>query len=417
MKAISRQFTLLIWAFFLLCCCVVLPTLICLADTQTHEQQINDFCERVLNTAKINRESIRTWKGNLSVKLEFFDPKTQKSTGKLQAKIDFAIDVVKNMQISVAKIIDDKRIEDDSVFRERPRRIIGFLFRDNLTYAFDGVDPKGPIINPANVLGSPTAAYADSSKPYVKVDKSISPANLLGSVRIIPGMEHPVVHHFPSPEFHDPFYGLSLGKEAWLNINSLVKLLKKGTFSYINYDMVILETNNSSGTTILRLLPHVNSGNITTEYEFDKNGLCIREYGAESVKQKVAGRYECILETDYIKINGIWVPNKIRVVLEHAKLCFEYTFNDQVINEPLDDDAFSLKALGVKQGDWVKDLRTDASYPIDDPSLPKHDFDNILNRRDFSMAQIILISFGTILLLSALIRVYLKWRAKRKEVK
>jgi hypothetical protein len=414
MKTISRQFTLVIRTFFLLCCYVVLPTLVCLADAQTHKQQTLDLCERVLNVAKVNRESIRTWKGNLLVELEFFDPKTQKSTGKLHAKIDFAIDVVKNMQISVAKIIDDKRIEIDGVFRERPHRITGFLFRDNLTYAFDGVDPKGPIINPANVLGSPTAARADASKPYVKVDPSISPANLVGNIRIIHGMTHPMEHLFPSPEFHDPFYGLSLGKETQVNIISLVNLLKNGTFSH---DMVTLELNSKSGTTILRLLPNSNSRNILTEYEFDKNGLCIREYGGEVAEKKIAKSYEYILEKNYTQINGVWTPDKIRIVVGHAKWCFEYTFNDQVINEPLGEDDFSLKALGVKQGDWVKDLRTDASYQIDDPSLPKHDFENILNRRDFSMAQIILISFGTILLLAALVRVYLKWRAKRKEVK
>ena len=368
------------------------------------------FSEKIVAITQANTGQIKTWSGEATFEQNLFDPSSGKKLGTIVSQFFFAVDVPHDRRISVSRIISDSRTEDDGIFRNRPKRITGFLVRDGLNYAFEGIDPSGPIYNPDNMPDSPTA---DSTKPYVELDWTVPPGHLAGNVRISVGRPPLLNFNFPNADYLNPFDALSLGQPDSHNVHSIASRELGGASSTSS---VSLLEEPSTGHTNLRITSPTENGTIINEYKFDKNGLCVREFCGVKDAPQVPGRYEVITEKKYERIDDVWVPREIQYSLEHAKWHYKIVVTKQSINKPLDDSFFSLGALGVSQGDTVEDISTGEFYEITDSSLPKRDLEAYLKRRPtiFGLFQYGSMAIGVLL---AMIWFFLKcrqWRARRK---
>jgi hypothetical protein len=131
-------------------------------------------------------------------------------------------------------------------------------------------------------------------------------------------------------------------------------------------------------------------------------------------------------DCQYEKIDTFWIPKKTiserynaveKASVKEYREVIDWTSHQ--INKPIPDSTFTLQNLGVCRGDLLNDKRIDSMVIIsgDEFPPPPHLSSSTAIRKPYWLARLILIGFGTILLLAALVRVYLKWRSKRKEVK
>jgi hypothetical protein len=131
-------------------------------------------------------------------------------------------------------------------------------------------------------------------------------------------------------------------------------------------------------------------------------------------------------DCQYEKIDTFWMPKK--TIYEIYSAVDKNSVNEShevidwtshQINKPVPDSTFTLQNMGVCRGDLLNDKRIGSMTIIsgDEFPPPPHQSSSTAIRKPYWLARLILIGFGIILLLSALVRVYLKRRAKRKEVK
>jgi hypothetical protein len=116
--------------------------------------------------------------------------------------------------------------------------------------------------------------------------------------------------------------------------------------------------------------------------------------------------YETLWTSEVKKISEVWVPKKMVETHSFGKYRTEIVFTEQQVNEPIDDLTFTLKSLGVRNGDALIDMRTGEHSGIDDNSLPELELPD-MRRESFGYARFILIVLGLVLILIA---IFIQWR-------
>jgi hypothetical protein len=273
------------------------------------------------------------------------------------------------------------------------------------------VDIKGPLINPNNILGRQTKP--DSTKPYVCLSPDIPTSQLLGNLRIHAGYDAFFKESSSRTTFLNPLDYCSLSRLDIMDMRSLLKRIKVRSVSGIKIK-VIAQGNN----TMLRQDSELKGNRtIVTERIFDKYGLCIN-LRVREINLTKPSNFETIFRKTYQQVGDLWLPQKISIDIKHAGWHYDITFSKQTVNEPLNDDEFSLKVLGVKRGDRVHDLRTNTSHSINDQTLPDRDFGSHLKRNsEYSFFRYILIGVGLLLIFISVFHKYNKWKKYRLKKK
>lgn len=82
---------------------------------------------------------------------------------------------------------------------------------------------------------------------------------------------------------------------------------------------------------------------------------------------------ECLITWE--EHNGVWVPATLRQTDTTSKpqvsrRVFELKWRRQAVNEPIDDQEFTLPMLGVRQGDLIDDARTNSKRAAEGAEFP-----------------------------------------------
>jgi hypothetical protein len=119
------------------------------------------------------------------------------------------------------------------------------------------------------------------------------------------------------------------------------------------------------------------------------------------------------------KIDGIWIPAETLMINDYpdaTREWFKLIWKKNELNISIPKETFSIDSLNLHRGTIVYDYRIDEEYVISDDKYPPLPSSVVPVRHNpYWLSRLILIGLGTILLLAALVRVYLKWRAKHKE--
>jgi hypothetical protein len=73
-----------------------------------------------------------------------------------------------------------------------------------------------------------------------------------------------------------------------------------------------------------------------------------------------------------VNVSGVFVPDIVTIdaVKDKERKVIEMKWFEQVVNEPISKDEFTIANMGVHQLDWVHDFRTGAQYELIDAKLP-----------------------------------------------
>jgi hypothetical protein len=78
-----------------------------------------------------------------------------------------------------------------------------------------------------------------------------------------------------------------------------------------------------------------------------------------------------VWEWTWEKINDVWVPKTATKELSGAReRTIHLVWEENRVNEPLRKDEYSPARMGLRPGDQLHDIRTDATYTIEGPEFP-----------------------------------------------
>jgi hypothetical protein len=394
MKTISRQFALVIRALFLLRCCVVLRVtylflfvfLNSLVFAELSDEDVR-LIQRLIQQNISNIETIRTWSGNGIHKNILYTP-DHKERKKTEMKFSFAVDKVQSYQFGYSNMVMDYNILDGKR-EDNLLPICGIMVLRDVMYRYQARDIKGPGIgNKSPDIASPTDYRGTLiiSSDQVKLNKNDFTETL------------------------DPFYCCKFANS--LPSTYFSHMIKKRPKSTQFQSSDTLSRDNNLLTLRTEVKIKNDDKTLINEYTADisKGGSFTR------CKSSRADLFETIWTSELEKVSGVWVPKKMIETVDFGKNYTEIIYTENKINESIPDSMFTLKSLGVRNGDALIDMRIGLHSQVEDESLPELVLPDV-SRKSYWLARLILIGFGTILLLSALVRVYLKWRAKRKEAR
>jgi len=108
-------------------------------------------------------------------------------------------------------------------------------------------------------------------------------------------------------------------------------------------------------------------GDVVNEYVFDLDmGSSLLEFVSAGSDPSLI--WKCKME----KVGGAFVPGVLtrNEVRANERLFQEMRWFDQIVNEPVSEQDFTIAKLGVHRTDRVQDNRTGASYELTDDKVP-----------------------------------------------
>jgi hypothetical protein len=323
-----------------------------------------------------NTETIRNWSGTGIYEETHYSDVTSKENRKKKMKFSFTTDVVKNRRWGYSKTSIDYYTISESKIQNNPLEIYGLMIDKEVIYRYQARDITGTAIN-NEVIDNVTyfrGTLVLSEVNQFKLDKGNFKDNI------------------------DPFYCFQFAGDSPESYFSLKR----------NY---LLKMSPQRTETLLR------DGDLITlrsEAKVEDGKLLLHEYTVDvskggsftKCKSSQTGVYETLWISEVEKISGVWVPKKLVETSGFGKYRTEIVFMEQRVNEPIDNLTFTLKSLGVRNGDALIDMRTGEHSVINDNSLPEFELPD-MRRKSFGYTRITLITLGLVLILIA---IFMKWR-------
>jgi hypothetical protein len=293
-----------------------------------------ELVNMVARAHRANKEQIRTWRGRVLIESHETGPNPESVIYHMEGSVVFVLDRQKQAERSNWTTLKMTAIDPDTG-TEIPRA----LPSDNLMIK-DG------------------AYYRYSYDPQLERD---SEESTFRGVSIQPASARP--RGGTSSSSFDPMYWFSFyGSDLGDLFDSYYKWAKEGKdLSHVavrrDGDLVVLESR---------------IGEILGRYTVD-----LRRGGNLVVYDSVTGSAKAFqFKYEYENLAGAWVPKRVTMesTVEHDEVRTHRTdkaeFIDNVVNEPIPEEEFSLVKLGIRRGDQVTDTRTITAYIVEGEEYP-----------------------------------------------
>jgi hypothetical protein len=364
------------------------------------KEEIIKHCDLIAMKFKEKRESIRTWQGVVEADIVVYDSANDDKKPVRQVKyvIEFWLDVVKGKRSFISTPLEDIEYKSDGSTITNHLRVLGMLIDDELV----------------------------CQRRSSKLD---SDENLLDLKKTMPGLTHegmvtnhavsagylvilPKLDHYPGKgnflEDCNPMVLLQPHHPPMDERFSTFALFVKNNKDYADWLLFEQKGNLFFSKTI----PHKGDEMLPLNtFIVDMQKDCsIVGYQCRHAK---TGSIIYSWEPEYILQSGILLPDKVSVISGHGTSQARYRFVKSIINSPIPDANFTLQHIGVRQGDTVYDNRTNTESVITDSSFPEALSTIALKRPRFGTLNYLLIGIGTLMLLTGLVRVYIKLRSNK----
>jgi len=293
-----------------------------------------DLLQMVAEAHRANKEQIRTWRGHVGVETHVTDSDPESPSYHMEASVVFVLDRQKQAERSNWTTREFTYIDiAKGAGRHGMLVVENMMVKDGAYYRYS-YDPE---------------ADKNSDKP-IKRGVAIQAA----SARPRGGT---------APLNFDPMYWFSFdGGDLASLLDAYCKWAKAGSkVSSVavsrDGDLVVLESR---------------IGEVLNRHAVDlqKGGNLVAYDAVAGSAQAFRCKYQ------YEKMAGAWVPK--RVTIESTRQGSEgrrhrthtVVFTDNVVNEPIAEEEFSLVKLGVRRGDQVSDTRSRVIYTIQGEEYP-----------------------------------------------
>ena len=327
-----------------LCCscffgCFFWAVMVVQAETIKEYSRQAEIARRIVDLAESNWGSIRTWTGTvLFTREKMKDVDSMIVESCYENKIIFYYDVAKNWFVAIKEPVRAYDTEE-GIKKDQYRYVMyqGMLFKDDLYYAFSS-DP----VNVKKVMERRLDITPTFKNNYFFFDP------MMAATSSVP-MESAVFHK------------TMLFSDEQINL-----WLKRGqTMEEILARKAEWQRNGITGMTFAE-----SNGIVTEEYVGNRYVVDLNKGGNYLLNEGGGRKWSA----EYQHISGVWIPKKIVDLSQQPDGRFIRTakiWTNQKINEPIPDDIFSIKTLGVRRGDTVYDERTGTVAKIEGSEYPE----------------------------------------------